>query len=119
MRVALVRFLPVVAVVVLSSIHAQADSWIQPTPEELQMTAEPAAPGAAAIYLCVEERADDKLHIHTTYVRLKVLTEKGKEYADQEISLEGRQFKISGVEGRTIHSDGTVIPFTENHTRRC
>jgi hypothetical protein len=111
-RVALARFLPVVAVIALSSIHAQADSWIQPTPEELQMTAEPAAPGAAAIYLYVEERADDKIHIHTTYVRLKVLTEKGKEYADQEINYEGRQFKITGVEGRTIHSDGTVIPFT-------
>jgi Domain of Unknown Function with PDB structure (DUF3857)/Transglutaminase-like superfamily len=111
-RVTLARFLPVVAVIVLSSIHAQADSWIQPTPEELQMTAEPAAPGAPAIYLYLEERADDKIHIHTTYVRLKVLTEKGKEYADQEINYEGRQFKITGVEGRTIHSDGTVIPFT-------
>jgi hypothetical protein len=111
-RLALVRFLPAVAVIVLSSIHAQADSWIQPTPEELQMTAEPAAPGAPAIYLYLEERADDKIHIHTTYVRLKVLTEKGKEYADQEINYEGRQFKITGVEGRTIHSDGTVIPFT-------
>jgi Domain of Unknown Function with PDB structure (DUF3857)/Transglutaminase-like superfamily len=76
------------------------------------MTAEPAAPGAPAIYLYLEERADDKIHIHTTYVRLKVLTEKGKEYADQEINYEGRQFKITGVEGRTIHSDGTVIPFT-------
>ena len=76
------------------------------------MTAEPAAPGAAAIYLLRDERADDKLHVHITYVRLKVLTEKGKEYADQEISYEGAQFKIFGVEGRTIHSDGTVIPFS-------
>jgi Domain of Unknown Function with PDB structure (DUF3857) len=111
-RLALVRFLSLVAVIVSSSIHAYADSWIQPTPEELQMTAEPAAPGAPAIYLYLEEKADDKIHIHATYVRLKVLTEKGKQYADQEINYEGRQFKINGVEGRTIHSDGTVIPFT-------
>ena len=55
MRLALVRFLSLVAVIVSSSIHAYADSWIQPTPEELQMTAEPAAPGAAAIYLYLEE----------------------------------------------------------------
>jgi hypothetical protein len=94
------------------SAQARADSWTKPTHEELQMTAEPAAPGAAAIYLLRDERADDKIHIHTTYVRLKVLSEKGKEYADQEITYEGAQFKVFGVEGRTIHSDGTVIPFT-------
>ncbi len=78
MRVALVRFLPVVAFVVLSSIHAQADSWVKPTQEELQMTAEPEAPGAAAIFLLRDERADDKIHMHSTYVRLKILSEKGK-----------------------------------------
>ena len=112
MRSVLFRFLSLVVVIVPSSILAYADSWTQPTPDELQMTAEPAAPGAPAIYLYLEERADDKIHIHTTYVRLKILTEKGKQYADQEINYEGREFKISGVEGRTIHSDGTVIPFT-------
>jgi hypothetical protein len=111
-RAALFRFLSLVVVIVPSSILAHADSWVQPTPDELRMTAEPAAPGAPAIYLYLEQRADDKIHIHTTYVRLKVLTEKGKQYADQEINYEGSKFKIAGVEGRTIHSDGTVIPFT-------
>ena len=76
------------------------------------MTAEPAAPDAAAIYLYREERADDKLHMHSLYVRLKVLTEKGKQYADVEIPYEGHSFGIRAVEGRTIHSDGTIIPFT-------
>ena len=105
------QFLTIAAVLLLASSHAWADQWTKPTPEELQMTAEPAAPGADAIYLLRDERADDKIHIHTTYIRLKVLTEKGKEHADQEIDYEGGQFKITGVEGRTIHSDGTVIPF--------
>ncbi len=114
MLVALRPLLPTVltSFMVLSTASALADTWIKPTPEELQMTAEPAAPGAAAIYLLRDERADDKLHVHITYVRLKVLTDKGKEYADQEISYEGAQFKVFGVEGRTIHSDGTVIPFS-------
>ena len=106
------RFLPIATIIVLLGAQARADSWTKPTAEELQMTAEPAAPGAAAIYLLRDERADDKIHFHTTYVRLKVLSEKGKDYADQEITYEGGQFKIFGVEGRTIHSDGTVIPFT-------
>ena len=114
MLAALRRFLPLVitSIMGLTSVQALADAWIKPTPEELQMTAEPAAPGAAAIYLLRDERADDKMHVHITYVRLKILTEKGKQYADQEISYEGAQFRIFGVEGRTIHSDGTVIPFT-------
>jgi hypothetical protein len=103
------RFVPFA--LLLLSAQAWADSWTQPTQEELQMTAEPAAPGAAAVYLLRDERADDKLHSHTFYVRLKVLTERGKEYADQEISYEGAQFKVFGVEGRTIHSDGSIIPF--------
>jgi hypothetical protein len=96
----------------LISLPSFAQSWIQPTPEELKMTSEPAAPEAAAVYLYREERADDKLHMHSLYVRLKVLTEKGKEYADVEIPYEGRSFGIRAIEGRTIHSDGTVIPFT-------
>jgi Domain of Unknown Function with PDB structure (DUF3857)/Transglutaminase-like superfamily len=106
------RLLSFAAVLFLASTHAWAEQWIKPTQEELQMTAEPDAPGAAAICLLRDERADDKTHFHTTYMRIKILSEKGKEYADQEIDYEGGQFKVSEVEGRTIHSDGTVIPFT-------
>jgi Domain of Unknown Function with PDB structure (DUF3857) len=107
------RLLPLILTPMLPLISTQAlaDSWTKPTVEELQMTAEPAAPGAAAIYLFHDEEANDKLHVHITYVRLKILTDKGKQYADQEISYDGGQFSIFGVEGRTIHSDGSVIPF--------
>jgi hypothetical protein len=104
------RCLPVL--LSLFCVPAFAQSWIQPTPEELKMTSDPAAPDAAAIYLYREERADDHLHMHSVYVRLKVLTEKGKEeYGDVEIFDQGA-FGIRAVEGRTIHSDGTIIPFT-------
>ncbi len=92
---------------------AIAQSWIQPTPEELKLTAEPLAPDAAAIYLLRDERADDKLHMHSLYVRMKILTEAGKRYADVELGYDqGRSFSIRAIDGRTIHSDGTVIPFT-------
>ena len=53
----------------------------QPTAEELKMTADPKAPGAAAVYLYREETTDDSLHFQTYYERIKVLTEKGKEQA--------------------------------------
>lgn len=59
-----------------------------------------------------EETADDKLRMHSEYVRIKVLAEKGKSRADVEIPFFGRYFTITDAAGRTIHSDGAVIPFT-------
>ena len=77
------------------------------------MTSDPVAPDAPAVYLFRQEISDDKLHMHSLYVRIKILTEKGKEYGDVEIpAYEGRTYTIRAVKGRTIHTDGTVIPFT-------
>ena len=87
-----------------------------PTPEELKMTEDPKAPGAAAVYLYREETTDDHLHFHSYYERIKVLTEKGKEQATIRIPYEHGEFKVTGIVGRTIHSDGTVIPLTVKPT---
>jgi hypothetical protein len=84
----------------------------QPTSDELKMTADPKAPGAAAVYLYREETTDDALHYQTFYERIKVLTEKGKEQATIHIPYVRSNFKISDIKGRTIHADGTVIPLT-------
>jgi hypothetical protein len=73
------------------------------------MTADPKAPGAAAVYLNYEEATDDPLHYHEVYARIKVLTEKGKELATVNITSDSF-FKVSDVHARTIHSDGKVIP---------
>jgi len=90
-----------------------AANWQTPTPAELSMTSAPDDPGAAGVYLFREEIGDDKLHFHSVYVRLKILTEDGKKYADVEMPIyEKGRYKIADVEGRTIHSDGTVIPYT-------
>jgi hypothetical protein len=96
----------------LSSLPAHASDFQKPTPDELKMTSDPAAPDADAVYLFRQETSDDKLHMHSLYARIKILTEKGKEYGDVEIpAYEGRTYSIRDVQGRTIHSDGTVIPF--------
>ncbi len=84
----------------------------QPTDEELKMTSDPKAPGAAAVYLNVEEVTDDPLHYHSFYARIKVLQEKGKELATVELPYQRGNFKITDIKARTIHSDGTVIPLT-------
>jgi hypothetical protein len=81
----------------------------KPTDEELKMTSDPKAPGAAAVYLNVSQTANNPLRLETYYARIKVLTEKGKELATVELPyLKGRE--IADIEGRTIHPDGTVVP---------
>ncbi len=84
----------------------------QPTDEELKMTADPKAPGAAAVYLNIKEIANDPIHYQSYYARIKVLTEKGKELATVEIPYMQGNKKVTDIKGRTIHSDGTVIPLT-------
>jgi hypothetical protein len=76
------------------------------------MTADPAAPGAPAVFLYREETTDDHLHYHSLYVRIKVLTERGKSWGDIRIPFEGRRFSVTDISGRTIHPDGTIIPMT-------
>jgi hypothetical protein len=82
----------------------------EPTPEELKMTDDPKSPGAAAVYLNIEEIANDPIHYQSFYARIKVLQEKGKELATVEIPYLHGNFKIADIKARTIHSDGTVIP---------
>jgi len=84
----------------------------EPTKEELQMTADPKAPGAAAVYLYYEEITDSRAHTSSFYERIKILAEKGKELATVTMPYEPSIDKIADIEGRTIHADGTVIPMT-------
>jgi hypothetical protein len=82
----------------------------KPTPEELQMTSDPKAPGAAAVYLYREETTDDQASLHSFYERIKVLNAKGLDLATVKIPYEYGKFQIAAIQGRTIHADGTVIP---------
>ncbi len=80
------------------------------------MTSQKEAPGAPAVYLFREETTDDQLHMYSIYTRLKVLTDRGKEYANVELQFartnDGGGFTVDDIQGRTIHPDGTIIPFT-------
>ncbi|MGB6131682.1 MAG: DUF3857 domain-containing protein [Acidobacteriaceae bacterium] len=90
-----------------------SDPWTTPTPQELAMTSEAEAPGAAAVYLDFEQINNEDQHQISYYVRIKILTEAGKSYGDVELPYDkGDRYSIKKIEGRTIHSDGTVIPFT-------
>jgi hypothetical protein len=85
--------------------------WPPLEPDDLKMTSLTEQPGAAAAILLRDEVANDPMNYHQVYMRIKILTDAGKRYADVEIPYGRRTFKIDDVSGRTIHADGTVIPF--------
>jgi hypothetical protein len=93
----------------------RAQQFTPPTPEELSMTSIPEVPGARAVYLYKEELAYDGLHYQSFYYRVKILNEAGRDLANVELPYYTEQvdgIKLGSIEGRTIHPDGTVIPFT-------
>jgi uncharacterized protein DUF3857/transglutaminase superfamily protein len=91
--------------------HCAAVDWPPITPEEQAMTSVPEQPGAPAVILNREESDSDMLHFHSTYIRIKILTEAGRQYADVQVPYDRHGGSLNGVSGRTVHADGTVIPF--------
>jgi len=83
------------------------------TQEELKMTSEPKAPGAPAIYLYrqVDRKEAGRTTTEFNYVRIKILTEEGRKYANVEIPYSKAVTGINGVRARTIHADGSIVNF--------
>ena len=71
----------------------------------------PEQPGAPAFVLYREEIDNDQQHFHSEYVRIKVLTEAGRKYADIQIPYYRQDTNITDVHGRTIHPDGSIVEF--------
>jgi hypothetical protein len=107
--VRLLRLLPLIAALSASTLLAQ--KFQDPSRDELQMTADPSAPGASAVFLDISETTDNYSHYISAYARIKILTEAGKEYATVEVPRSGGQAQPI-LEGRTIHPDGSIVPLT-------
>lgn len=85
--------------------------WPPISPEDLSMTSIKEQPGAPAVSLQREEIDDDMNNVHSVYERIKILTDAGREYANVELPYSRRGFAIAGISGRTIHADGSIVPF--------
>src|SRR5215471_3186813 len=91
---------------------ANADDWRPIPPEELKMTELPEAVGAPAVILYKEVNRNDGISPHEDiYVRIKVLKEEGRKYANVEIPFVKNSVNIHGVKGRSVRMDGSVVPF--------
>lgn len=107
----LLRFLCLLALFAQARIvHAQ--NWLPILPEELNMTSEPKAPGAPAIYLYRQFDRDNTNATEFHYIRIKILTEEGRKYADVQIPFIKGEGGVKHIQARTIHPDGTIIDFT-------
>jgi hypothetical protein len=113
------RFLCLSIPVIWGSItaHAQKWQWTPPTPDELSMTDQSGAPGAAAVVLYHEEVTDDNKGTYVFYNRIKILKQEATDAATIKLRsiapASGYGADVVDFSGRTIHPDGTVFPITE------
>ncbi len=96
---------------VLASHAVAAFEWLPIDANELKMTSEPNAPGAAAVYLYRQVDRSDWSYYEDRYDRIKILTEEGLKYADVEISYDGQGEVIRDIHARTIQPDGSTVDF--------
>lgn len=82
-------------------------------PDELKMTSEPQAPGAPAIILYRQVDRDDngRTSHQDDYIRIKILTEEGRKFADVEIPFFKDSENIVNIHARAIRPDGTIANF--------
>ena len=89
-----------------------ANSW-QPVPkEDLELKDNPANPGSSAMILERQIYTDDEKRVQTEWVRIKIFTEAGRDYADVVIPYFEKRTTIEEVRARTVRPDGTAIPFS-------
>jgi hypothetical protein len=92
------------------SWSAAAD-WPPITPEEQALNSVAEQPGASAVILNREETDNDMQHFRSTYMRIKILTEAGREYANVQVPYDRHGGTIGEIAGRTVHADGSVVAF--------
>jgi hypothetical protein len=80
----------------------QAAQWLPVTAQELQMTDEPQAPKASAVLLYRQVDRDDNISEERDYLRVKILTEEGRQYANVELVFDSTWESILDIEARTI-----------------
>ncbi len=93
---------------------AWADKFQPISPDELKMTSEPLAPGAAAIILFRQVDRDDSRSgsVHeNNYYRIKIFTEEGRKHANVELPFVKGFTGVEHIEARTIKADGTIVEF--------
>lgn len=96
--------------VVLPVRGQQSEDWLPVTARDLQMKDVPGDPGAPAVQLYYADFRDDVRESEFIYRRIKILTDKGKDYANVQIEVPQHYF-IGDLQARAIHPDNTIVEF--------
>jgi Domain of Unknown Function with PDB structure (DUF3857) len=99
---------------IFSTLPASASVGFQPvSPDELKITSEPKAPGAPAVILFRQVDRDDtaRRSHEDVYIRVKILTEDGRKYADIEVPFLKEETTVDNIHARTIEPDGSIVNF--------
>lgn len=97
--------------VITYTATAKTEDWLPISSEELQMSAEPLAPAAPAIYLYRQVDRDDANSVEYVYERIKILTEQGREFGDVRLPYIKSLENIDQIEARVLQPDGTIADF--------
>jgi len=84
------------------------------SPDDLKMISEPKAPGAPAIILFREVDRDDTggTSHEDNYIRIKILTEEGRDHANVEIAFDKANEDVVSIHARTLKANGSVVEFS-------
>ena len=96
---------------VCATMPVKADEWQSISPAELQMTSVEEAPGAPAVILYRQVDRNDVDNHEFNYLRIKILTEEGRKYANVEIPFLKSNEDVHNIKARTIRADGSVVNF--------
>jgi hypothetical protein len=104
----------ILAALLFSPLAARAIGFQPVSPDELKLTSEPKAPGATAIILFRQVDRDDNGNTshEDNYLRIKILKEEGRKYADIEIPFTKASQSVVNIHARTIRADGTPVNFS-------
>lgn len=95
----------------VSAFGQHSEDWQPISAQDLQIKDVPDDPGAAAVQLYYAHFRDDVHQSEFIYKRIKVLTEKGKQYANVEIEVPPH-YSISDLQARTVHPDKSITEFS-------
>lgn len=95
--------------------NAAGPEWPPISPEEKSLVRLTQDPEADAVVLNNErigkmtQKGDQRVNVLDYHVRMKVLTERGKEYAEVRIPA-GKYSRVENIQARTVLKDGRVVP---------
>jgi len=95
-----------------SPVWAHAADWPDLAPADLAMKSFPQRPGAAAVILEKDVHCDDHFNSDTYFIRIKILTEAGKDLGNISIPYDQENSRVGDIEARTVEPDGRVVPFS-------